>query len=100
MTLLSTEQRIDGLQNPPQKTVNFSNTSRLSKSGKKEIVLHGLDNRKIYKSQVGCVNYFSKQFVDFRKIDLSPKLKENWLSFALSLARLLIYKFIKSDKNN
>ena len=29
--------------------------------------------------KAGFVNYFSKFFVDFRKVDLSPKLLENFL---------------------
>ena len=48
--------------------------------------------------KAGFVNYFSKLLVDFRKVDLSPKLLEKfWFSFGISLARLLIFNFAKSD---
>ena len=48
--------------------------------------------------KAGFANYFSKLSVDFRKPDLSSKLLEKLLvSFATSLAGLLIYNFTKSD---
>ena len=46
--------------------------------------------------KAGIANYFSKLFVELRKVDLSPKLLGKILvSFAISLARLLIYNFTK-----
>ena len=56
----------------------------VSKNGKKDSVLHNLSNPKIYKSQFfitkgGIANYFSKLFVDFRKVDVSPKIHGKFL---------------------
>ena len=49
----------------------------------------------------GFAAYSSKLFVDCRKVDLSTNYsKRFWFSFAISLARLLIYNFTKSDRKN
>ena len=48
--------------------------------------------------KAGFVKNFSKIFVVFRKVDLSPKLLEKfWFPFDISLARELIYNFANSD---
>ena len=56
-----------------------------SKIGKKDIVLHGLAIERYANHngsiKAGFVNYFSKLFADFRKLDLSPKLLEKFLVF-------------------
>ena len=56
-----------------------------SEIGKKDIALPSLSNRKIANRNVsvkaGFVNYFSKLFVDLRKVDLSPKVLEKFLDF-------------------
>ena len=58
-----------------------------SKIGKKDVVLHGLGNRKICNRNVsvkaGFVNYFSKLFVDFRKLDLFSKTARKIFGFLL-----------------
>ena len=82
----------------------------LSKSGKKNVVLNSLGDRKMHilaieKSinrnvsvRAGFASYSSKLFVDFRKVDLSTKLLEKILVLCrYILARLLIYNFTKSD---
>ena len=55
----------------------------LSKSDKQDyIALYSLGNRKVYVSiEAGFANYFSKLFVDFRKVDLFPKLLEKFSVF-------------------
>ena len=61
------------------------------------LVIERYANRNV-SVKAGFVNHFSKFFADFRKLDLSPKLLEKFrFSFAISLARLLIYNFTKSD---
>ena len=80
-----------------------------SKIGKKDIVYIVLAIKRYANRNVsvkaGFVNYFSTIFVDLRKVDLSPKLlKKYWLKslinkkpFDISLARLLLLRFAKSD---
>ena len=57
----------------------------LSKSGKRTLfyivlTIERYINRKV-SFKAGFVNYFSKLFVDFRKVDLPPKLLEKILVF-------------------
>ena len=73
-----------------------------SKIGKKDVALHGLGNRKICNRNVsvkaGFVYNFSKVLlISEHWIYLSNYSKSFRFSFAMSLARLLIYSFTKSD---
>ena len=74
----------------------------LSKSGKKDVVLHSLCNPRYINCDVsnegGFANYSPKLLLISEKwIYLQNYLKKFWISFALCLARLLIYNITKSD---
>ena len=75
----------------------------LAKIGKKDVVLYSLGNRKICKSQCFrygslCKLFFQKfLFISEKWIYLQNYWKNCWFSFAMFLARLLIYNFTNSD---